>query len=67
MAKIIAPNKDYDGISASVSFDKGVGETSDAHLLDWVRTHGYKVVEDKPKQANGLDVVQDEPKRRGKK
>lgn len=47
MARIIAPNKDYNGESASVTFVKGVGETSDAYLIEWFRTHGYTVIEDK--------------------
>lgn len=46
MAQIIAPNKDYTGESASVTFVKGVGETSDAYLTEWFRTHGYTVIED---------------------
>lgn len=46
MAQIIAPNKDYTGVSASVPFVKGVGETSDAYLIEWFRTHGYTVTED---------------------
>lgn len=46
MAKILAPNKDYTGISASVGFAKGVGETSDPNLIDWFKTHGYKVEEE---------------------
>lgn len=46
MARIIAPNKDYNGESASVTFVKGVGETSDAYLIEWFKEHGYTVIED---------------------
>lgn len=46
MAQIIAPNKDYTGVSASVPFVKGVGETSDSYLIEWFKTHGYTVIED---------------------
>ena len=46
MAQIIAPNKDYNGESASVTFVKGVGETSDAYLIEWFKEHGYAVIED---------------------
>lgn len=46
MAQIIAPNKDYTGESASVTFVKGVGETSDAYLIEWFKEHGYTVIED---------------------
>jgi hypothetical protein len=45
MAKIYAPNKQYNGESASVVFVKGVGETEDAHLLEWFKEHGYTVEE----------------------
>lgn len=46
MAQIIAPNKDYNGESASVTFVKGVGETSDAYLIEWFKEHGYAVIDD---------------------
>lgn len=46
MAQIIAPNKDYNGESASVTFVKGVGETSDVYLIEWFKEHGYTVIED---------------------
>lgn len=46
MAQIIAPNKDYNGESASVTFVKGVGETSDAYLIEWFKEHGYTVIND---------------------
>lgn len=46
MAQIIAPNKDYNGESASVTFVRGVGETSDAYLIEWFKEHGYTVIED---------------------
>ena len=50
MAKIYTPVKGYNGISASVTFKEGVGETSDAHLIEWFRAHGYTVVEDIPEE-----------------
>jgi hypothetical protein len=43
MAKIICPNKKYNGVSASVNFTNGVGETDDRHLIKWFKSHGYKV------------------------
>lgn len=46
MAQIIAPNKDYTGESASVTFVRGVGETSDAYLIEWFKEHGYTVIDD---------------------
>lgn len=48
MAKIYAPNKRYTGISASVSFVNGVGETNRPELLAWFSSNGYEVVQDEP-------------------
>lgn len=57
MAKILAPNKEYTGVSASVSFVKGVGETDNNHLIQWFKEHGYEVVEGKPvKGASKAEV-----------
>lgn len=44
MAKIICPNKEYTGISASVSFCNGKGETEDPRLIKWFEDRGYTVV-----------------------
>ena len=72
MAQIIAPNKDYNGESASVTFVKGVGETSDAYLIEWFKEHGYTVIEDEatevqpevlpvaPEEAPATDVEAEE-------
>lgn len=49
--KVYSPNKDYAGVSASVPFCGGVGETKDPYLLDWFRKHGYTVEE-----AEGVKV-----------
>ncbi len=54
MAKITAPNPEYTGESASVKFENGVGETSDANLIGWFLQRGYTVEEIEP-------VVQTEP------
>jgi hypothetical protein len=43
MAKILSPNKQYSGISASVKFVDGVGETDNPNLIDWFKSHGYEV------------------------
>lgn len=43
MAKIVAPNKQYDGVSAGVKFDKGVGHTDKPYLIAWFKQHGYTV------------------------
>lgn len=72
MAQIIAPNKDYNGESASVTFVKGVGETSDAYLIEWFKEHGYTVIDDEatevqpevqpvaPEEAPAADVETEE-------
>lgn len=59
MAQIIAPNKDYTGVSASVPFVKGVGETSDAYLIEWFRTHGYTVTEDEATEVQPVASEED--------
>lgn len=41
--KVFAPNEQYTGMSASVSFCNGVGETNDPHLLNWFQSHGYEI------------------------
>jgi len=46
MAKIYC-NKEFNGISASVNFLNGVGESNLPHLIDWFIENGYTVVEDK--------------------
>lgn len=54
--KIYSPNKDYTGVSASVPFCNGMGETDDPHLIQWFRDHGYAVAEEKKpagKKAGG--------------
>lgn len=48
MAKIIAPTKGYNGISASVTFKAGVGYTDDPHLLEWFERKGYTVESEEP-------------------
>lgn len=45
MAKILAPNKQYNGISAGVAFTNGTGESDNPVLLDWFRSKGYEVEE----------------------
>jgi len=51
--KIYAPNQQYTGISASVGFVNGVGETTDPHLIEWFLERGYKVEIDQTPQNDG--------------
>ncbi|MBM4762712.1 hypothetical protein [Bacillus sp. B15-48] len=50
MAKIKAPNKNYTGVSAGVSFVKGEAETDDKWLIGWFKNKGYEVEENQPKK-----------------
>lgn len=59
MAQIIAPNKDYTGESASVTFIKGVGETSDAYLIEWFKEHGYTVIDDEATEIQPVASEED--------
>ncbi len=45
MAKIYAPNKKYTGMSAGVSFCNGEGETDTPRIIEWFKSHGYRVEE----------------------
>ena len=46
--KIIAPNSQYNGVSAGVAFRDGVGYVPYAdendHILEWFNEHGYQIV-----------------------
>lgn len=53
--KIHAPNRNYTGVSASVAFCNGMGETDNPHLLNWFRNHGYEVVE--PERESVVDSM----------
>lgn len=44
--KILAPNKSYTGVSASVAFCNGVGYTENKRLVDWFIDKGYKVIDE---------------------
>lgn len=43
MVKICAPNREYTGISAGVTFCNGVGETDNPRIIEWFINHGYSV------------------------
>lgn len=46
MARIIAPNKEYAGVSAGVPFSGGEGHTDNKYLISWFKSHGYEVIEE---------------------
>ena len=56
---IYSPNKDYTGVSASVPFCAGVGETDDPRLIQWFKDHGYKVEE--PDEADFAEPEAESP------
>jgi len=58
MAKIYSPNNSYTGISASVIFADGAGETSDPALIAWFKAHGYRVEEPAPAAALSQETVE---------
>jgi len=67
VAKIICPNTDYTGVSATVQFINGVGEASDPHLVAWFRENGYTVEDEeeapkkKPRKTRvGEEVSEDD-------
>lgn len=63
MAKIIAPNAEYNGVSAGVTFVKGQAECEDEARLAWFEAHGYAVEADQAETEAG-DMAK---KRKGKK
>ena len=46
MAKIYC-NKSFNGISASVNFVNGVGESNLPYLISWFQENGYTIIEEK--------------------
>ncbi|MCR0338025.1 hypothetical protein MKC76_14880 [[Clostridium] innocuum] len=50
--KIIAPNKNYTGISAGVVFAKGIAECKDPRVIEWFENHGYTVTDTLPEDGN---------------
>lgn len=60
--KIYAPVKDANGIYASVRFVNGVGETDNPRLIEWFKSHGYKVPleDDKPSPIISVEKVVDD-------
>ncbi|NWK12788.1 hypothetical protein [Clostridium cadaveris] len=64
MARILAPNESYTGVSASVAFCNGEGKTDNPILIDWFKNHGYKVEEEVQKEYDpqeGEPLKEDNP------
>lgn len=66
--KIYSKEKDYTGVSASVPFCNGCGETDDPHLIEWFRTHGYEVEEpvENPGEEAVKEATEEPPKKAAK-
>lgn len=47
MTKVTAPDKNYTGVTATVLFQQGLGETDNAYLINWFANHGYTVSDEK--------------------
>ena len=59
--KIYSPNKEYTGVSASVPFCNGIGETDDPYLIGWFRSHGYRVEEEESEKESVVpETAEDE-------
>lgn len=57
MAKIIAPNTQYNGESASVQFENGVGETDHPNLIAWFEENGYRVEDESEAHTQQPDAA----------
>lgn len=64
--KIYAPVSNINGVYASVLFVNSVGETNNPALIQWFKSHGYRVEDDSniPSAEDHLNLVCDalEPK-----
>ncbi len=59
--KIYAPVKDATGVWCSVHFKNGVGETKNPHLIEWFRTHGYRIEGEVEKESTSVVTESIEP------
>ena len=56
--KIIAPNKEFIGVVATVGFVNGVGETDSDYLASWFSKKGYLVATDETPTVEPTDSVE---------
>lgn len=54
--KIYAPNTQANGVYASVIFVDGVGETDNPRLIEWFKSHGYRLENCEPTRAETWEV-----------
>lgn len=53
--KVLAPNKSYTGVSASVAFCNGVGYTENKRLVDWFIDKGYRVIDEDEVKSTSIN------------
>lgn len=66
MAKIIAPNKQYMGVSAGVAFSNGIGYSENEFLLGWFEKKGYTVERPEPEQPAKTEEEKQPPEETAK-
>lgn len=52
--KIYAPIENVNGVYASVMFKNSVGETNNPALIEWFKSHGYRVEESTKVQSEDI-------------
>lgn len=57
--KIYAPNKQANGVYASVLFINGVGETENPRLIEWFKTHGYELEKCEKPHTETIDLCEE--------
>ena len=58
--RIYAPVKTATGVWCSVHFRNGVGETDNPRLIEWFKSHGYKVEEVEPLVFGGYIELEED-------
>lgn len=57
---ILAPNKNYNGVSAGVTFVKGIGTTDNQDIINWFADNGYSLKEKESIPINDKNPVPEE-------
>ena len=52
--KIYAPIENVNGVYASVLFKNSVGETNNPALIEWFKSHGYRIEESPKVQSEDI-------------
>lgn len=64
--KIYSKDKNYTGVSASVPFCNGRGETDDPYLIAWFRSHDYRVEDETATETENEEEAKTGPKKLAK-